>query len=177
MKKRILAVLVIGLATATTACAISPAQRAKYDRSGCTQVSVIQGCELDKSYEWNARHGFIKGEDDRNDDRQNEGRHHHGKHQARETAYNDNHDDAGIDRKFYGNYEARFAGNDSDAQQIHIEDSGVYLNGKEVRDTNAYKDTLTFRNGYAAYTIKAGSHSGHWEDSDAGNSGPIVSRR
>lgn len=174
MKKRVLAVLVIGLATATTACAISPAQRAKYERSGCTQVAVIQGCDLDKSYEWNERHGFIKGGNDRDDNRNHEDRKHHGKHPDRDSA---DHDNAGIDNRFYGNYEARFEGSTERAAQIHIEDSGVYVNGTEVRDTNAYKDTLTFRVGYATYTIKGNNHWGNWKDQDAGNSGTIVPRR
>lgn len=177
MKKRVLATLVIGMVTATTACAISPAQRAKYERSGCTQVSVLQGCNLDKSYEWNQHHGFIKTEDAGDDYRGNDEHKHHGKHHDRDNATNDNHGDSGIDRQFYGNYEARFDGNSERAAQIHIEDSGVYVNGKEVRDTNAYKDTLTFRVGYATYTIKGNNHRGNWKDEDAGNAGTIVPKR
>lgn len=162
MKKRVLAVLVVGLVSATTACAISPAQRAKYERSGCTQVSELQGCDLNKSYEWNQRHGFITSNDERP---QHQGRHHH------DNAYNDQHDAAGINGKFVGNYVAKF-GNGQRGADIHVEDSGVYLNGKEMRDTNVYNDTLTFRDGYATYTLNA-NHHGSWRDEYAGNSGSI----
>lgn len=47
------------------------------------------------------------------------------------------------------------------------------VNGNEVRDVNTYKDTMTFRVGYATYTIKTNGH-GSWNDSDAGNAGKIV---
>jgi len=59
---------------------------------------------------------------------------------------------------------------------IHIEDSGVYLNGKEMRDVNAYNDTLTFRDGYATYTIRD-NHRGTWKDEDSGNHGNIYASR
>lgn len=171
MKKRVLTVLIIGLVTATTACAISPQQRARYERSGCTQSSIFDGCDLDKSYEWNERHGFIKGSNDRNDGRHSQHNSHNNKNHN-----NGHHDNAGIDSEFYGNYEARF-NNGQHVADIQVEDSGVYVNGTEVRDTNAYKGNLAFRVGYATYTIQSRNHWGHWEDKDAGNSGTIVPRR
>ena len=45
MNKRLLTLLVLGLTTATTACAITPAMQKKYERSGCTQMSELNGCE------------------------------------------------------------------------------------------------------------------------------------
>lgn len=79
---------------------------------------------------------------------------------------------AGIDGKFTGNYVAKFE-NGQRSVDIHVEDSGVYINGNEVRDVNTYKDTMTFRVGYATYTLKANGR-GSWNDSDAGNAGKIV---
>ncbi|WP_410674405.1 hypothetical protein [Citrobacter braakii] len=49
----------------------------------------------------------------------------------------------------------------------------MYVNGNEVRDVNTYQDTMTFRVGYATYTIKTNGR-GSWNDSDAGNDGKIV---
>ncbi|MCQ7059373.1 hypothetical protein MRO53_12745 [Escherichia coli] len=161
MKKRLLAVFVLGLTIATTACAITPAMQKKYERSGCTQMSELNGCDVNKSYEWNRDHGFI----DNTENHQN--RHHrHGEDQPR------NHDQAGIYGKFSGNYAANFE-NGQRSVDIHIEDSTVYVNGNEVRDINTYKDTMTFRVGYSTYTIKANGR-GSWIDPDAGNAGKIV---
>lgn len=128
MKKCILAVLVLGLVTATTACANSPK--------------------------------------------------HHGnrQHHNHQNQYDDDHASSGINGKFVGNYEARFDNGERSAD-IHVEDSGVYVNGNEVRDVNAYQDNMTFRVGYASYTINASKHRGYWEDKDAGNAGKIVQRR
>ena len=133
MKKCILAVLVLGLVTATTACANSP-----------------------------KHHG----------NRQ----HHNHQNQYDDNQYDDDHASSGINGKFVGNYEARFDNGEHSAD-IHVEDSGVYVNGNEVRDVNAYKDNMTFRVGYASYTINASKHRGYWEDKDAGNAGKIVQRR
>lgn len=166
MKKRVLAILVVGLVSATTACAINPAQRAKYERSGCTQVSELQGCDLNKSYEWNERHGFITQGDGQQSD---SGRHHHRDRQ------DDNAGASGINGRFAGNYVVKFD-NGERGPDIHIEDSGVYLNGKEMRDVNAYNGTLTFRDGYATYTIRD-NHRGSWKDEDSGNHGSIYASR
>lgn len=165
MNKRLLTLLVLGLTTATTACAITPAMQKKYERSGCTQMSELNGCDVNKSYQWNRDHGFIENSNGQ------QNRHHHGEKQQN-TTNTDNHDNAGIDGKFSGNYVAKFA-NGQRSVDIHVEDSGVYVNGNEVRDVNTYQDTMTFRVGYATYTIKTNGH-GSWNDSDAGNAGKIV---
>lgn len=78
MIKKIL--LVTALASSLVACASNAAlnrdYRAQLERSGCTQVTEAQGCNLNMSREWNARHGFGNDNEYRNDDR---GRHgHHG---------------------------------------------------------------------------------------------------
>ena len=166
MNKRLLAIFVLGLTTATTACAITPAMQKKYERSGCTQMSELNGCDVNKSYEWNRDHGFI-------DNAENHHQRHHRHDEDRQNSGNqDNHDQAGIDGKFTGNYVAKFEYGQRSVD-IHVEDSGVYINGNEVRDVNTYKDTMTFRMGYATYTLKANGR-GSWNDSDAGNAGKIV---
>ena len=70
MNKRLLAIFVLGLTTATTACAITPAMLKKYERSGCTQISELNGCDVNKSYQWNRDHGFIEN------DQSQQNRHH-----------------------------------------------------------------------------------------------------
>ena len=166
MKKRVLAVLVIAACAATSACAVNPKTQAKMERSGCTIASQIKGCNINKSYEWNQKHGFIDVQHER-------GHKHHARHQQLNyEQYDDGHSASGINGKFVGNYTARFA-NDRRSADTHIEDSGVYINGQEVRDVNQVGDVLTFRNGYAAYTIRKHGRS-FWEDPDSGNRGTIV---
>jgi len=165
MKKRLLTLFVLGLTTATTACAITPAMQKKYEHSGCTQMSELNGCDINKSYQWNRDHGFIENGNSQ------QSRNHHGEEQQN-TADRDNHDNADIYGKFSGNYVAKFA-NGQRSVDIHVEGSSVYVNGNEVRDVNTYQDTMTFRVGYATYTIKTNGR-GSWNDSDAGNAGKIV---
>ena len=60
--KKIILTTSIGL---TTLCMINPAYaidakyRAKLERSGCTQVSETQGCDINKSKAENAKAGFL----------------------------------------------------------------------------------------------------------------------
>lgn len=60
--KKIILTTSIGL---TTLCMINPAYaidakyRAKLERSGCTQVSEMQGCDINKSKAENAKAGFV----------------------------------------------------------------------------------------------------------------------
>lgn len=163
MKKRLLAILVLGLTTATTACAIAPAMQKKYERSGCTQMSELNGCDVNKSYEWNRAHGFIE-----NTNSQQNRHHRHGD----DRQSNSSEEQSGSYARFAGNYVAKFE-NGKRSVDIHVDGYGVYVNGNEVKDINAYKDTMTFRSGYATYTLKENGR-GSWNDSDSGNAGKIV---
>ncbi|MEG5932495.1 hypothetical protein UXN85_20730 [Enterobacter hormaechei] len=166
MKKHVLAVLVVAASVATSACAVNHKTQEKFDRSGCTMTSQFNGCDINKSYEWNRKHGFI--EDD------NDGQRHHGKHHAKRSQerYDDGHASSGIQGGFAGNYVAKFR-NGQHVADIHVEDSGVYINGRELRDTNQVGDVLTFRDSSVTYTLRKHGRSS-WEDLDAGNTGVIV---
>lgn len=89
MNKRLLAIFVLGLTTATTACAITPAMQKKYERSGCTQMSELNGCDVNKSYEWNRDHGFI---DNAENHHQRHQRHHRHDEDRQNSGNQDNHD-------------------------------------------------------------------------------------
>lgn len=58
MKKLIIAVVVFLLAH-NSAYAISEKYRQQLERSGCTQVSELQGCDITKTKEENAKAGFV----------------------------------------------------------------------------------------------------------------------
>lgn len=164
MKKHVLAVLVVAATMATSACAVNHKTQEKFERSGCTMASQFEGCDINKSRDWNERHGFIDG-----DNGGHRHQHHAKRHQER---YDDGHAADGINGRFAGNYVAKFRDGQHSAD-IHVEDSGVYLNGTEMRDVNQVGDVLTFRHGFATYTIRKHGRS-FWEDRDAGNSGSIV---
>ena len=165
MKKHALAVLVVAASIATSACAVNHKTQEKFERSGCTMTSQFNGCDLNKSYEWNRKHGFIEGEDY---DRDNGRKHHASSNHER---HDDGHASSGINGGFSGNYVAKHR-NGQHVADIHVEDSGVYINGRELRDTNQVGDVLTFRDGYTNYTIRKHGHS-NWEDADAGTRGSI----
>lgn len=169
MKKLSIALAVIGLVvTSTAGCSVNKETQRKFERSGCTMTSQFKGCDLNKSYEWNKKHGFIE---DADYDREERG--HHKRHATRNhESYDDGHAADGINGSFAGNYVAKFSSGERGAD-IHVEDSGVYINGQEIRDANQVGDVLTFRHGFATYTIRKHGRS-TWEDPDAGNHGTIV---
>ncbi|SUX75044.1 Uncharacterised protein [Citrobacter freundii] len=114
-------------------------------------MSELNGCDINKSYQWNRDHGFIE-----NGNSQQSRHHRHGDEQQNSA----DRDNAGIYGKFSGNYVAKFS-NGQRSVDIHVEGSSVYVNGNEVRDVNTYQDTMTFRVGYATYTIKTNGR-GSW---------------
>lgn len=167
MKKSVLVALVIAATVSTSACAVNPETQRKFERSGCNMTTQFQGCDINKSYEWNERHGHIKD----NTYGESQARHGHKHHRDNDESYNDDHGSAGINGKFSGNYVAKFD-DGSRSADIHVEDSGVYINGTELRDVNQVGDTLVFQNGSAVYTIKKHGRS-TWKDNDSGNRGTI----
>lgn len=59
MTKKILAALGIALLASTPAHAIDAKYRKLLERSGCTQVSEMQGCDINKTKAENAKAGFV----------------------------------------------------------------------------------------------------------------------
>ena len=58
VKMHLAAVVVIGLTFPLAAHAIDPAYAKKLERSGCTQASELQGCNINKTKAENAKAGF-----------------------------------------------------------------------------------------------------------------------
>ncbi|MBZ9780808.1 hypothetical protein K9857_04475 [Pseudomonas sp. REP124] len=58
MNKFILPALVLLIAAQSPAYAISEKYRKQLERSGCTQASELQGCDIHKSKAENAKAGF-----------------------------------------------------------------------------------------------------------------------
>lgn len=62
MKKKLIIATVIALLVHNSAHAINAKYRKQLERSGCTQVTEAQGCDITKSKKENAKAGFIGGE-------------------------------------------------------------------------------------------------------------------
>ncbi|HFU2857259.1 TPA: hypothetical protein ACGQ50_000798 [Enterobacter cloacae] len=75
MKKALLAVAALAALYQFPAHAISESYRQQLENSGCTQVTENQGCNLNMSREWNARHGFGEQREDHHWGRHNDDEH------------------------------------------------------------------------------------------------------
>ncbi len=58
VKLPVAAVVLLGLTLPLVAHAIDPAYAKKLERSGCTQASELQGCDINKTKAQNAKAGF-----------------------------------------------------------------------------------------------------------------------
>lgn len=141
------------LAFQTTAFAIDATYRRNLERSGCTQVSELQGCDIHRSRAENAKAGFAVAKP------------------------------AGPVRPGPGislvgewaavrDSEAPFASIQVDSRER------VRVEGRKVRARRIERG-LEFRSGSLVYRIHvdgAGARSGSWTDSATGSTGPVVSR-
>ena len=138
----------IGLLAQSPAFAIDAKYAAKLERSGCTQVSELQGCDVNKTREENAQAGF-------------------GPDAAAGAA---------SESPLAGNWIAVGPGGATVAE-IHIDDSEtVWVDGNEVKAARS-GGALVFRQGTVTYTLQADrSVQGQdtWSDADAGTTGQVL---
>lgn len=145
MKKALITAVALAIVAAAPAHAISSKYRAQLERSGCTQVSEAQGCNINHTKAQNAAAGF--GET------------------PKQSA-----PDYGISA-YVGNYGV-FAGNGQRLEQLIIRKNGsVTLNGKEITVTTE-PNWLTFQDGSNVYTLYR-NHKGEWRNTNSGNGGTI----
>lgn len=137
-----------GLFAAAPAFAIDAKYAAKLERSGCTQVSELQGCDIDKTREENAQAGF-------------------GPAAAAPAAELS---------PLAGNWKAVDA-NGATVAEIHIDDAEtVWVDGNEVTARRG-DGALVFQRGaitYALQTERSASDLDAWSDAAAGTRGRIV---
>ncbi|MEG5932475.1 hypothetical protein UXN85_20630 [Enterobacter hormaechei] len=142
--RRALLVIAITAMTAGPANAISSRYRAQLERSGCTQVTEAQGCDIHKTKAQNRAAGFHDG------------------------VAPTKHDDL---KPFTGEYIARHKDGQRVAS-IHIGAGTARMNGKPIKAT-VVGDMLII-NGSKTLTYVIYKEKGsYWEDTDAGNRGPI----
>lgn len=169
------------------AYAISSKYAQQLERSGCTQVSETQGCDIHKSKADNAKAGFIVSTT---------------VNAAQKLSYKQKLERSGCTQlseingcdinktraennvtsvivsttPFSGNWVAVAPAVHTIVANIYINDKNmVWVNGNQV---NAKKsdDTLVFKTGTITYSIQGKHYSkgkNVWKDSDAGTSGPI----
>lgn len=144
------AVVAATLLAMPSAHAIDPAYRAKLERSGCTQVSEMQGCDINKTKAENAAAGFG-------------------------TAAPTSEHPTGGPSPYAGSWRA--SNGDQTVATIHVDaNEQVTLNGQKVAAHRA-DGALVIKDGFITYTIQGDRRlvgEDTWHDSDAGTSGPIT---
>lgn len=129
-----------------TAHAIDAKYRVKLEQSGCTQMSEMQGCDINKTKAENAKAGFGT---------EVYPMHHH---------------------TFTGQWVAKNASTGQTVATIRVDDNqNVWVNGKKVTAKKS-DGGLVFKQGFIEYRLEGNAmhgNAGSWYDSDAKTSGPI----
>lgn len=139
------------LLMATSVHAVNAKYAKQLERSGCTQVTELQGCDINKTKEENAKAGFAN---------------------AAPTGVGS---DSGKSP-----YAGRWVAKTSDGAtvatiQIDAKDS-VLINGKKVKAKRS-DGALMFKQGFITFTIQGDRRlkgEDYWIDSDAKTKGPIL---
>jgi hypothetical protein len=151
MKMKLVAALGVALLAQTSAHAINDKYIQQLERSGCTQATEAQGCDIHKSKAQNAKAGFV-----------NEA----SADKAPAKAQN----------PYAGQWVAKSTSGATVAT-IRIDNKeNVWVNGKKVKAKRS-DGGLVFRTGKITYTIQGDRRlvgEDVWNDFDAGTKGPIV---
>jgi len=139
--------------TATPVYAINAKYAKQLERSGCTQISEMQGCDINKTKEENAKAGFANPVPNTSAK---------GKRDAGKTPY-------------AGHWVAKTASGTTVAS-IRIDGKNrVWVNDKKVK-AKLSDGALVFKQGIITYTIQGDrrlANENNWHDSDANTKGPI----
>ena len=150
MKKKLIIAAGVALLAQTSAHAIDAKYRQQLERSGCTQVSEAQGCDITKTKQENAKAGFVS------EASADTGR------AANQTPY-------------AGQWVAKATSGTVASIRIDSKEH-VWVNGKKVNAKRS-DGALVFRDGKITYTIQGDrrlKNEDVWFDSDAGTRGAIV---
>lgn len=141
----------IALLATTSVHAIDAEYRRLLERSGCTQASELQGCDIHKTRAENAKAGFVSDAP---------------VHQGGATGHT----------PYAGQWVAK-AHSGATVATIRIDgNEHVWVSGKRVNAKRS-DGALVFRDGTITYTIQGDRRlkgEDYWSDSDAGTKGPIV---
>jgi hypothetical protein len=150
MKKKFAIAIAAVLSVHTSAYAINAKYRQQLERSGCTQASEAQGCDITKTKEENAKAGFDTGV-------------------PVEKAKTSN-------QTPYAGQWVAVGPTGGTVATIRIDaKERVWVNGKPVKAKRS-DGALVFHQGVITYTIQGDRRlkgEGYWSDSDAKTKGPI----
>jgi hypothetical protein len=151
MKKKLVIAVAAVLLAHTPAHAISAKYRQQLERSGCTQVSEAQGCDIKKTKAENAKAGFV------NEAPASKGS------ATNQTPY-------------AGQWVAKSTAGATVATIRINNQEHVWVNGKRVNAKRS-DGALVFHDGKITFTIQGDrrlKNEDAWVDSDAGTKGSIV---
>ena len=155
MTTRLIAVASLALLVQTGAQAINDKYAKQLERSGCTQVTEAQGCDITKTKAENAKAGFGK---------------------APEAAPATPKAASSPATPYAGQWVAR-SSTGATVAMIRIDaKERVWVNGKRVTAKRA-DGSLMFKAGKVSYQIQGDRRlkgEDSWSDADAGTKGPIV---
>jgi len=150
MKKKLAIAIAMVLSAQTSAYAINAKYTQQLERSGCTQASEAQGCDITKTKEENAKAGFDTGV-------------------PVEKAKTSN-------QTPYAGQWVAVGPTGGTVATIRIDaKERVWVNGKPVKAKRS-DGALVFHQGVITYTIQGDRRlkgEGYWSDSDAKTKGPI----
>ena len=149
--KQLVIVVTATLVAQTPAHAINAKYRQQLERSGCTQVSEAQGCDITKTKEENAKAGFGT------------------KAPAASSSANNR-------TPYAGQWVAKGAAGATVATIRIDSKENVWVNGKKVKAKRS-DGALVFRDGKMTYTIQGDRRlkgEDVWADAAAGTKGHIV---
>ncbi|MEQ1515839.1 MAG: hypothetical protein ABL931_05050 [Usitatibacteraceae bacterium] len=153
MNKKSIIVAGLTLFAFTSAHAMSAKYRKQLERSGCTQVSELQGCEITKTKAENAKAGFVSPAPNEQET------------VASQTPY-------------AGEWIAKTASGVTVASIRIDAKEQVLLNGKKVKAKRS-DGALVFKSGQITYTIQGDRRlkdEDYWSDRKAGTKGPISAK-
>lgn len=147
----------LGLLLQAPAFAIDAKYRQKLERSGCTQMSEMQGCDINKTKSENAKAGFV----------------------TEAPAENAGQGAQAAASPYAGNWVAVGPDGSATVANIHIDSKNkVTVNGKTVKAKRS-DGALVFKQGFITYTIQGDRRlkgEDTWSDSDAKTTGKIVAK-
>ena len=153
MKRKLIIAVGTVLLANTPAHAIDSKYRQKLEQSGCTQVSEMQGCDINKTKAENAKAGFA----------------------TEAPAENPGPSDQANESPYTGNWVA-VGPSGATVAEIHIDNNEhVKVNGNVVKAKRS-DGALVFKQGFITYTIQGDRRlkdEDYWYDSDAKTKGPI----
>lgn len=154
MNKKFLVVALVSLAANSSAYAINTKYAKQLERSGCTQVSEAQGCDITKSKAENAKAGFVS------------------ETPTPAAAANQASEQQ---TPYAGQWVAKGTAGATVAT-IRIDNKEhVWVNGKRVKAKRS-DGALVFKDGFITYTIQGDRRlkgEDTWRDSDVNSTGPI----